>query len=302
MTTMSAGTYTAPATPSSTKTKARTLLEKLDGKSEPDVFDMQSLYQLSLFSKNRRILLDTDIIAKLAAHLEFEYSSRILQLYAQDGLEMTKMMLDLQVPQKSLSMLTADGASFSLRMALVGLIYWLAQDPSCKAVLISNNAAETISQVSATNVPDDEVGAMFRKFVNYSLNALSPETKSRAELKEMLEKGQIPAINTVASSSSSTAATTSSSTEDASSGAQSNGSQNAENPQTPKNEGSDEFRTPASEVKDGRKLEYEQQDERPAEAGAKEEGKEEGSEPVDAEQAQDAQQGQSSKKKRKNKK
>eukprot|EP00762_Andalucia_godoyi_P002376 ANDGO_02799.mRNA.1 hypothetical protein len=200
-----------PATPSSTKSKARAILDKLSSnvlsESNPeDLFELQQLYQLSLFSKNRRILMnDLDILARLASHLDLEYCVRVLQLYAQDGDEPIAVLRAANVPRRTVDMLNADGASRNLKMALIGLVYWLAQDKDAKQMLVDAQAEDTIRAIQASVAANssgasghaagevaEEYGSMFSKFVEYALNSLAPQTKSRSELRTMLQRGEIP--------------------------------------------------------------------------------------------------------------
>jgi hypothetical protein len=170
-----------PQTPSVVKNETRTLIKKLDATID-DLKAAEELYALCLFQANRANILDTGIIPALALALKTknnrikEICARILQLFAQDGGEPCIQMKRLNMCNSLMELLTKTD-DINVQIPVVGLIYWLVQNPPCKKEFLDMGADTYLREIN--NRTKDP---MLTKYLNYALNCLNTKVKSREEM------------------------------------------------------------------------------------------------------------------------
>lgn len=170
-------------TPSVVKSECRNLLKKLDTNSD-DVEAAEDLYTLSLFQNNRNAMIEIGALSNIVLALKTksdqvkEVLARTLQLYAQDGGENCAALRRLGICKSCLELISRMDDS-SIRSSLVGLVYWLTQNPACKKEFIDLGADNYLRELN-TRVKDP----ILSKFLNYSINALNAKVKSREEMLE----------------------------------------------------------------------------------------------------------------------
>ncbi|KAL9651496.1 hypothetical protein ABK040_001442 [Willaertia magna] len=169
-------------TPNIVKSEARTLLKKLD--TDEVLSAIEQLYVLCLFHENRNNMLDTGILSNITLVLKTresrikEYAARILQLFAQDGGETCVQLKRLNLCNAAIDIL-AKSDDYNVKVPVVGLIYWLIQNPSCKKEFNDMGAETYLKEISGrTKDP------MLLKYLTYAIHSLSSKVKSREELLE----------------------------------------------------------------------------------------------------------------------
>ncbi len=170
-------------TPSVVKSECRNLLKKLDTNSD-DVEAAEDLYILSLFQSNRNAMTEIGALSNIVLALKTksdqvkEVLARTLQLYAQDGGDNCAALRRLGIYKSCLELISRMDDS-NTRSSLVGLVYWLTQNPACKKEFIDLGADNYLRELN-TRVKDPTLS----KFLNYAINALNVKVKSREEMLE----------------------------------------------------------------------------------------------------------------------
>ncbi|KAG2392951.1 hypothetical protein C9374_009528 [Naegleria lovaniensis] len=186
-------------TPSIVKSEARNLIKRLENSLDEPLEALEQLYNLSMFCKfhdlvhpeptylflvshRQSMVQDCGIISTLTLVLKTkenrfkELAARALQLYAQDGEECCIAMKRLNMCNSSLEIITKTD-ELNVKIPVVGLVYWLCQNPSCKKEFVDLGADTFLRDIANKNKDP-----LLSKYLNYVLHSLSFKVKSREEL------------------------------------------------------------------------------------------------------------------------
>ncbi|KAF0980940.1 hypothetical protein FDP41_012728 [Naegleria fowleri] len=170
-------------TPSIVKSEARNLIKRLENSVDEAMDALEQLYNLSMFHSHRQSMVqECGIISTLTLVLKTkenrfkELAARALQLYAQDGEESCIAMKRLNMCNSALEIITKTD-DLNVKIPVVGLVYWLCQNPSCKKEFTDLGADTFLREVANKNKDP-----LLSKYLNYVLHSLSFKVKSREEL------------------------------------------------------------------------------------------------------------------------
>jgi len=150
----------------------------------------RSLYEFSMFAKNRKIVMDSDGLAVVGELLRsrdaeaVDYGCRIAAYFALDGPEVCLQLREMGVHRRAMDLATSPNTI--VQSEAVNLVYWLAQDPESKQFMVDSNISTILADAQVT-AKDLTVA----KFLSHASNAVLPTAKSTGELANLVEQSSL---------------------------------------------------------------------------------------------------------------
>lgn len=164
--------------------------ENAKGSDEDQLATARSLYELAIFSQNRKITLEADGLSVVTELLRCgdedvrAYALSTCAALAADGAEACAALREISVHRKALELVGSQHPA--VQCAAVNCIYWLAQDPESKCFLRDNNGETILSDLAV--VSKDIVTS---KLLNHAINSLLTTSKSCDELSSLVEQSSL---------------------------------------------------------------------------------------------------------------
>merc|ERR1711865_5554 len=164
--------------------------ENAKGSDEDQLATARSLYELAIFSQNRKITLEADGLSVVTELLRCgdedvrAYALSTCAALAADGADACAALREISVHRKALELVGSQHPA--VQCAAVNCIYWLAQDPESKCFLRDNNAETILSDLAV--VSKDIVTS---KLLNHAINSLLTTSKSCCELSSLVEQSSL---------------------------------------------------------------------------------------------------------------
>merc|ERR1712166_1438195 len=164
--------------------------ESAKGSDEDQLATARSLYELAIFSQNRKITLEADGLSVVTELLRCgdedvrAYALSTCAALAADGADACAALREISVHRKALELVGSQHPA--VQCAAINLIYWLAQDPESKCFLRDNSGEAILSALAV--VSKDIVTS---KLLNHAINSLLTTSKSCEELSALVDQSSL---------------------------------------------------------------------------------------------------------------
>jgi len=164
--------------------------ESAKGSNADQLATARSLYELAIFSKNRKITLEANglsVVSELLRSSDEDvraYGLSTCAALAADGADACAALREISVHRKALELVGSQHPA--VQCAAINLIYWLAQDPESKCFLRDNSGEAILSDLAV--VSKDIVTS---KLLNHAINSLLTTSKSCEELSALVDQSSL---------------------------------------------------------------------------------------------------------------